>query len=111
MLKLETEAPILTELEKLEKQEIDLRKAEKELKQQLGEKADEDQVQNSKSLNRRRKTTILMGNFYFASDCFPDTIFMKDRYLLKDQDQESNYKYIKVDGLDTRVVAMIQIET
>ena len=49
MLKLETEAPILTELEKLEKQEIDLRKAEKELKQQLGEKADEDQVQNSKS--------------------------------------------------------------
>ena len=52
-----------------------------------------------------------MGNFYFASDCFPDTIFMKDRYLLKDQDQESKYKYIKVDGLDTRVVAIIQIET
>ena len=80
--KFETEAPILTELERLEKQVFDLRKTEKELKQQLGEKADEEQLQKSSTHMLRRKTTILMGNFYFASDCFPDTIFMQDRYHL-----------------------------
>ena len=54
--------------------------------------ADEEQLHKSGSKLLRRKTTILMGNFYFASDNFPDTIFMKDRYSLKDKEKEEDYK-------------------
>ena len=59
----------------------------------------------------RRKSTLLLGNYYFASDSFPNTLFMKDRYLPQNEEEQKNYKFLKDDRLDTRVVAMIQIQT